>query len=503
VTGLARLGAWRGLRVDARWLETWAPPLGRREFWVVQALVVAIAVGHAINEWGGIVDLHGAEFLPVSLYLLPVVYAALNFGMRGAAPTAIWAFVLTIPNIALWHAGAGAGALGELWQASLVLGVGFFVGNRVDRERNARRDAELGERERRASDARYRGLFDVAADAILVLDQQGLIVDSNTAAVQLLDRTREDLHGSSLEDLVPGFRPSVGAPQRPGDDLPITASARETAEAPLAIDGTAGRTWVAPVTVAFRDADGQPRVLAQLRNVTPAIERQRLLQSFARRTVAAREEERRRVARDLHDGPLQSLILVWRSLDEVEGSIPDEAGDAIREARRRAEDVADELRRFSRDLRPSILDDLGLAAALKAETLSFGGRDGVEATFTSTGIPERLPTEVELTLLRICQEALRNVERHARASRVAVALERLPGGYRMWVGDNGVGLGVLPPSNELVAAGRLGVVGMQERARLIGAACTVHDAAGWSTVVEVAGAVGPGGTTDPIISASG
>jgi PAS domain S-box-containing protein len=501
VTGLARLGAWRGLRVDARWLEAWAPPLGRREFWVVQALVVAIAVGHAINEWGGILDLHGAEFLPVSLYLLPVVYAALSFGMRGAAPTAVWAFVLTIPNIALWH--AGPGALGELWQAGLVLGVGFFVGNRVDRERNARRDAELRERERRASDARYRGLFDVAADAILVLDQRGLIVDANTAAVQLLGRTREDLHGASLEDLVPGVRLAVGASRRQGDALSVAASTRGTAVAPLAIDGTAGRTWVEPVAVAFHDADGQPRVLAQLRNVTPAIERQQLLQSFARRTVAAREEERRRVARDLHDGPLQSLILVWRSLDEVEGSIPDEAGDAIRAARRRAEDVADELRRFSRDLRPSILDDLGLAAALKAETLSFGGRDGVEATFTSTGIPERLATEVELTLLRICQEALRNVERHACATRVAVALERRPGGYRMSIGDNGVGLGVLPPSNELVAAGRLGVVGMQERARLIGAACTVHDAAGWSTVVEVTGAVGPGGTADAILSAAG
>jgi PAS domain S-box-containing protein len=487
--------------VDARWLEAWAPPLGRREFWVVQALVVAIAVGHAINEWGGILDLHGAEFLPVSLYLLPVVYAALSFGMRGAAPTAVWAFVLTIPNIALWH--AGPGALGELWQAGLVLGVGFFVGNRVDRERNARRDAELRERERRASDARYRGLFDVAADAILVLDQRGLIVDANTAAVQLLGRTREDLHGASLEDLVPGVRLAVGASRRQGDALSVAASTRGTAVAPLAFSGTAGRTWVEPVAVAFHDADGQPRVLAQLRNVTPAIERQQLLQSFARRTVAAREEERRRVARDLHDGPLQSLILVWRSLDEVEGSIPDEAGDAIRAARRRAEDVADELRRFSRDLRPSILDDLGLAAALKAETLSFGCRHGVEATFTSTGIPERLATEVELTLLRICQEALRNVERHACATRVAVALERRPGGYRMSIGDNGVGLGVLPPSNELVAAGRLGVVGMQERARLIEAACTVHDAAGWSTVVEVTGAVGPGGTADAILSAAG
>jgi signal transduction histidine kinase len=157
-------------------------------------------------------------------------------------------------------------------------------------------------------------------------------------------------------------------------------------------------------------------------------------------------------------------------------------------ARRRAEDVADELRRFSRDLRPSVLDDLGLAPALKAETSASAARAGMEITFNFTGIPERLPIEVELTLLRICQEALRNIERHARARHAAVDFERGPINYRLLVADDGVGAGRLPRPAELVEAGRLGIIGMRERARLIGASCIVHRSPPWSTVVEVVGA---------------
>lgn len=453
------------------WVRSWWPPLGRREFWIVQSLVLAIALGHALAELTAIVDLHGADFLPVSLYLLPVVYAALNFGMRGAAPTAIWSFVLTLPNVALLH--EGAGALGELWQASLVVGVGLFVGHRVDRERQARQDAESRERERRASEARYRGLFDVAADAILLLDQHGQILEANAAALALLERPMGALRGTNVEQLNSAIWQAV----RVGG----------TSGTPLQVERAAGRTWVQPVAVPFRDADGRTRVLAQLRDVTPALERQQLLESFARRTDAAREEERRRVARDLHDGPLQSLMLLWRSLDAVDDPTRGADDHVLVEARRRAEEVADELRRFSRDLRPSILDDLGLAPALKAEAAALADRAEIDVEFEFVGDQHRLPMEVELTLLRICQEALRNIERHAGAKHAAVRLELGADSYRLLVTDDGIGVSTLPIAPDLIAAGRLGVVGMQERARLVGATCSIGVSRTWSTVVEVVG----------------
>jgi len=455
-----------------RWLRALWPPLHRPEFWVVQGLVVAIALGHGLVEITEVMDLHGAEFLPVSLYLLPVVYAALNFGMRGAAPTAIWSFVLTLPNIGLWH--EGAAAMGELWEASLVVGVGLFVGHWVDRERNARREAESRERERRASEARYRGLFDVAADPILLLDQDGLILEANAAALTLLERPLAMLRGTNVGELNPAIWRALQG-HAVGGERPLQVSR-----------GTSG-IWVEPVAVPFQDADGRFRVLAQLRDVTLAMERQQLVESFARRTVAAREEERRRVARDLHDGPLQSLMLLWRSLVEVQEQSNGTPPLGLMAARNRAEEVADELRRFSRDLRPSVLDDLGLAAALKAETSAVAGRAGLKASFEVVGDQRRLPMEIELTMLRICQEALRNIERHARAKHAAVRFELEPDRYRLFVADDGVGIPSLPPPADLIAAGRLGIVGMQERARLVGATCSISRSHTGSAVVEVVG----------------
>lgn len=448
----------------------WWPPLRRREFWVVQLLVFTIAGGHALIETLGIVDLHGATFIPVSLYLLPVVYAGLAFGMRGAMPTAVWAFALTLPNVLALH--GGATALGDFWQATLVLLVGLFIGHRVDRERTARRQAEARERERRVSEDRYRGLFEMAADAILLLGSDGRILEANAAAANLLGRGRKALAG-----------------------LTIGSISQTLARAPLAgldadavmIDGPSGRVWVQPLVVPFNDEAGEAHRLVQLHDVTVVRERQHLVESFARDTVAAREEERRRVARDLHDGPLQSVMLLWRNLDGIEKPPDPASAAALAQARIRAETTADELRQFSRDLRPSVLDDLGLAAALNGEAKQLGERLGVDIQVElSDGTHGRLPVEVELTLLRIAQEALRNIERHASATQVSVQLAITWSAYRMSISDNGVGVGSVPGPAALVARGQLGIAGMQERARLVGATCEVRGTLR-GTVVEVTG----------------
>ncbi|HSM38978.1 MAG TPA: histidine kinase, partial [Candidatus Limnocylindrales bacterium] len=364
--------------------------------------------------------------------------------------------------------------LGELWQAALVLSMGVFIGSRVDRERQARNEAETRERERRASEDRYRGLFDVAADAILLMDPAGRILEANPASAALLDLPAGQLRGTRLPEQFPKLWRAL-------------TSGSGTGSSPLAMAVGTHQTWVQPLTVQFDDADGQPRLLAQLHDVTLARERQHLLETFARDTISAREEERRRVSRELHDGPLQSLMLLWRSLDALEQPAQGDGRSVVQDARKRAEEAADELRRFSRDLRPSLLDDLGLASALKAEASAHQARTGIAVEFELAGTKDvRLPMEVELTLLRICQEALRNVERHAAAKHVRVRLQVRSDGYRMTVKDDGVGIDSLPSPTALVRDGRLGVVGMMERARLVGAECQIgSDNSG--TTVEVMG----------------
>ena len=150
--------------------------------------------------------------------------------------------------------------------------------------------------------------------------------------------------------------------------------------------------------------------------------------------------------------------------------------------------MASQLRRFSRELRPSVLDDLGLTAALKAEAENLARRSGLSVECQVTGVVRRLAPELELTCLRIEQEALHNVERHAHATRARVYLEFGHGSLRLAVEDDGSGVGQLPPASELLATGKMGIVGMQERAHQADGTLTIdRSALGGVRVEFVAG----------------
>ena len=460
-TAARQPGERRSLRGVATLLRGWAPPVQLRPFWIVQVLILLIAAGHWLQETEHLLPLEHASFIPVSLYLLPVTYAGLTFGLRGSLPTAVWCFLLTLPNALLMH--QGSELVAEFWQAGLVVAVSILVGRRVDGERRARADAQRRTRERSASEAKYRTVFDVAGDAIVLLDASGMILDANAATAALFNRPAEELRGQPLMAVAP---------------LEITSALSNGSDSgvvgPIAGPDRKVR-WLAPVRTQLADEHGQTMWLVLLRDVSLQVERQQLLEDFAGRTIAAREEERRRVARELHDGPLQSVVLLARGLDELESA----EGDvtlAFASARRTAEEVAAELRRFSRDLRPSVLDDLGLSAALRAEVAAFDTRTGTTTRYDVRGNPDSLDGPEQLTVLRVCQEALHNVERHAKASRVAVRLSVSSARTQLDVEDDGVGIADIGSPSELVREGRLGMVGMQERARLVRGTCSIRPA---------------------------
>jgi signal transduction histidine kinase len=456
--------AFRRASGAMRALSMQRPPFRSAEFWRVQALVIAIAAGHALLEMTGALDDHEPLYLlPASLFLVPVVYAALNFGLAGSLPTALWCIVLTVPNLLLFHFHQGVAYLGELWQLLTVAATAIFVGHRVDRESRARRDAERREADRRISEAKYRGIVDNVTEPILLLDEHHVVEEANAAAAAFFGRPIEQIRGERIEALV-------------GREMAEIVMSGESGGAVrrLTVGGREAPIWVEPLAMGVSDAAGAHRLQVVLRDVTVQHERQQGLEGYARQTLSDREEEHRRIARELHDGPLQSLVLLWRKLDALEGStLPDGAG-ALDEARSLAEQVADELRRFSRDLRPSILDDLGLAAALKSEVQAFGRRSGLGTRFGVTGEVRRMGPELELTMLRIVQEALRNVERHAEARNVIVRLAFRADCVRLTITDDGRGMPEIPSASTLVAAGRLGIVGMQERARLAGATLSIR-----------------------------
>ncbi|MEO5964451.1 MAG: ATP-binding protein [Candidatus Limnocylindrales bacterium] len=458
---------------DAPTLGLGIPPIRRRAFWAVQVLVLAIAFVHTFFETVMRIDFPPPLYLiPTSLYFIPVVYAALRFGIRGSVTTALWSIALTVPNILLLH--NGLDRIGILWQLATMVVVGAFVGIRVDLEHAARREVERRERDLRTSEQRYRALFDNAAEAVFVVGNGGIIADANAAASRLFEHPVRDMVGAPL-NIVTGDTIGIGVLDMSRSAGPIRMHGRE---------GVPDR-WVEPVVSgALANRDGGVLWQVVLHDVTLIQERQQGLERFARRTVTAREEERRRIGRELHDGPLQALMLVGRKLDvmaAVEGT--DGSFPAV-EARALLDDTAGEVRRISRALRPSVLDDLGLVPALRSEAAAVARRSGIVVRFRAPDVVTA-PSEVELSLLRVVQEALRNVERHAGAGHVSIRVSDSETRIRLVIRDDGTGIGQLPSAADLLSAGRLGVVGMEERTRLAGGDFVIHPARPRGTVVAV------------------
>jgi two-component system sensor histidine kinase DegS len=200
----------------------------------------------------------------------------------------------------------------------------------------------------------------------------------------------------------------------------------------------------------------------------------------------AQEEERKRLARELHDDTIQGLVIAKSELDALAVDSPVSAAVATRLKRVETmlAQTIDDVRRFSRDLRPSLLDDLGLVHAIDWLVDDLGTRTGIDAHLRTTGDARRLSQNDELALFRIIQEALHNVERHAHASTVRVRIH-FGQDVRATVVDNGDGFETTQASNGHGAPGKLGLIGVRERAKLAGATLSIRSRPSAGTRVMV------------------
>lgn len=213
------------------------------------------------------------------------------------------------------------------------------------------------------------------------------------------------------------------------------------------------------------------------------------MRSLSRRLVEAQESERRRIARELHDEAGQALASLRFGLRLLEREI-DEGGSAsgrVAELMERTDAVIDALHRLAADLRPASLDHLGLEAALRQYSRSAASKFGLAVRFKARGFnSERLPAVVETALYRVVQEAMTNVVRHARATRVDVLAQRHGDRVTVMVEDDGVGF----EPDQVQHGDHFGLLGLRERAEALGGSLTVESrpGAGTTVVVEVAGA---------------
>jgi signal transduction histidine kinase len=206
--------------------------------------------------------------------------------------------------------------------------------------------------------------------------------------------------------------------------------------------------------------------------------RQRISAESVRSMLAAQEEERKRMARELHDQTGQALVSIQLALKPLEARAGAEAVEPVREL---VADALADVRRLAVQLRPSLLDDFGLVAALErlGESLRDQGGPAVELE-TDLSEGERLPDEVETALYRIAQEALTNVVKHARASRARVRMTRGDRSLTLTIEDDGRGFSV-----ESVPEGRFGLLGIRERVALLAGNVSLRSAPGNGTCVTV------------------
>jgi two-component system sensor histidine kinase UhpB len=192
----------------------------------------------------------------------------------------------------------------------------------------------------------------------------------------------------------------------------------------------------------------------------------------------AQEEERARVARELHDEVNQSLTGLLLRLEAVREEAPPELEPEIAETRALASQAMHELLSLARQLRPTALDDLGLAAAIAGQVEQVK-RSGLAAELTAEGDFANLEDDVQLVLYRVAQEALTNAARHSEAQQIAVSLRRSDHGVELTVSDDGRGFAFEQSERGL------GIGGMRERALLVGAELTIESRPGHGTTVRL------------------
>jgi len=353
----------------------------------------------------------------------------------------------------------------------------------------------------RSSERSYRELFESAHDAIWIHDLKGNILAANEAAARLIGFSTEEVPGEFLsynsEKMLREVFPLNVRSFLSEEDLPLAREVREkllqgqALEQPyeqriLRRDGTVATVMMTTNLVV---PQGKPVAFQNIaRDITKEREMQENMRLYIQQITRAQEEERSRIARELHDSTAQELIALLHQVEGLlrsKGKLPRSEAKALRKVYEQIKEVLQEVRYFGRDLRPSILDDLGLHAALEWLVDQLQAEHNVECNFQVLGEERRLSTEAEVMIFRIVQEAMRNIGKHSRASRAEIAVKFEPGETTIMVADNGVGFQVSESVGDLTRAGKLGLAGMQERARLLGGSLSVQSEPGKGTTIVV------------------
>lgn len=345
--------------------------------------------------------------------------------------------------------------------------------------------ADITERKRseealRESEEKFRKIFDNSNDAIILIDlERDKILDVNPKACDMLGFSRQELLSLGISAIHPGEMPELRA---------FAQSVLETGQgwtSELTCRTKTGAILQAEISASTVEIGGETRMISLVRDTT---ERKRTEETLLQQTKElAIVEERNRLAREIHDTLAQGLTAILWQLNAGERAVEaggQEALEYLERVRNLAREGLREARRSVWDLRAGPLEGRTLAEALDQEIKSAATGAEVETSFVVSGEEKVLPPGVEAVLLRICQEALTNVHKYAKATQLSVTLTFDDSQVRLAVQDNGIGFDPEIPATRGLNSSGFGLINMRERARLVGGELTVHSDMGQGTIVE-------------------
>lgn len=460
----------------AREIPTWAQK--RRTYYLeASALLVALVIlGHLAFATTG--NSHPALFYSLVPLLL---WATLRFGSTGVSTS-----MIALAFVSIWgavhHRGpfTASGSMVNVLSLQLFL---FFTaapfmalaaiaeGSKDTEQALRERDSELNEAQRLSHTGSWR--WDPGSDAV-----------TWSAELYRLARYDPRLPAPSFKDHERFFTPkswdrlkeSVERALRTGVPYELDLEA-------IASDGT--KLWLTSRGEAVVDAHGYPIYLrGTTQDITDRKRAEEDLLALSGRLITAQEEERARIARELHDDLSQRMAILLIGIEQFKQSTPDLSSQAQQQLDNVAEmaaEVASDVRGLSHQLHPSMLETLGLVGSLRSFCREFSVQHQVQVQFLHSDIPPQIPKDVTLCLFRITQEALRNVVKHSGAAEAEVKLLGGAGEIDLCISDSGQGFDV----QSVKGAAGLGLISMRERLRLVGGSLSIQSEPSHGTQVRV------------------
>lgn len=469
------------------------PGLRSPHWWVALAALVLLTLSHFSGRAGEVAGLPvslstmlGLErhSLERFLYLLLVLYSGWFLGIVVAGSAWLASGVaMVVRALTLSPYPVDAFMEGVVSLAISGLAVVIIRESKEARERQQVLEGTMRELEGSRRDLEI--LFTNASDAIWVHDMGGTIVIANQACEAMTGYAVSYLVGRNVtEFLTPEaleLARQVKARLLRGEQVEQRYDQR--------IKRRGGSEAIVQLATRLARKDGQVYGFQNMaRDITEETRLRNNLRFYLRECLRAQEEERKRLACELHDDTAQILLLLSHEIDRLSSEVgwrrTDELQDEVERLHRLAQDVYDGVRCYAQALRPRILDDLGLVPALQWLVQETSGRSGIKINAT---LPEssRLPPETQLVLFRIAQEALNNIQRHSNATEASVSLELRDDRVRMVVRDNGKGFDLPEQLTDFAGEDKLGLTGMAERAHLVGGQLNIVSRPGEGTLLRV------------------